>query len=374
MTPKIIIFTGAPNTLSLDWDESNLLSYFQPSIAQFCGKETMGLSEVMNVSQPSWRLLSHQRSHYMELDPENFDNSRLSQCDSQEALDNILPIITSKKDLFTQKFPQNLEISESRMSQHDGEIFSQFYEESYIRHKDKILPLSICISEQTSTTNSSINNDDDSSLNSSLDLSLSLVENIPVSDRLTDLKDIPSAGYIDSIYPQTVTCNIIVGIISITEARAIKTRRGQNLELIELLVGDETNSGFKINFWSNSLSSGKKPAESINVLYELKTQDIILIQNMALNSFQGNVYGQNLRKELTKIYLLDRYRNFGLKCTRYNGCVNNSNKIEFQNLQFAKINRVLEWLVRFVKVDPAITRRKEIAQELQTEELPPDTQ
>ncbi|POS86942.1 hypothetical protein EPUL_000437 [Erysiphe pulchra] len=374
MPPKIIIFTGAPDALTLNWDESNLLTLLQPSIAKFCGEEIENTPEVVTTSQPSWSLLSYQTHHLTCFTPELYGKSHMPQCDLNEVTQNTTPISTSKTEVFLRKPSQNSVTPEIRISQPLEQGLSQFYEESYIKHKDEMLPLSIHKFKPDSTMGSSLNDNNDSSLDSSFEPSLSLVDNMPISGCLTDIKDIPTANYLDSIYPQTVTCNIIVGIITITEARAIKTRRGQTVELIEILVGDETKSGFTINFWLNSSSSRGKSPDINNLLYKLRTQDIVLIQNMALNSFQGRVYGQSLRRELTKIHLLDRYRNFGFKTGRYNGHVNSSSKSEIQTLQIAKINRVLEWVVRFVRVEPIVTRRHEGIHELLTEELPPDTQ
>ncbi|RKF64673.1 hypothetical protein OnM2_017044 [Erysiphe neolycopersici] len=374
MPPKIIIFTGAPDALTLNWDDSNLLTLLQPSIARFCGKDTESILEVMTTSQPSWSLLSYQRHNLTCFSPKLDGESHISQDNLHEVKEIASPISTSKTESYTRKSSQNSVTPEISVSQPLEQGLSQFYEESYIRHKDEMLPLSIQKFKPNLAINSSLTDTDDSSFDSSFEPSLSLVDNMPISGCLTDIKDIPTATYLDSIYPQTVTCNIIVGIIKITEARAIKTRRGQTVELIELLVGDETKPGFTINFWLNSLSSRRRSADTNNLLYKLRTQDIVLIQNMALNSFQGKVYGQSLRRELTKIHLLNRYRNFGFKIGRYNGPMQNSSKSEIQNLQIAKTNRVLEWLVRSIRVEPIITGEHEGIHELLAEQLPPDTQ
>lgn len=373
MPPKIIIFTGAPETMTLNWDKSNLLTKLQPSVARFCGKETESISEVVTTLQPSWRLLSCQRHNLTCFSPELYVESSVPQGDLHEDTQNGPPVSSSETDSYTRKPTQNSVTPEISITLSLEQDLSQFYKESFIRHKDEMLSLSVHKFQPNSPLGSSLNDNDDSSLDSSFGLSLSLIDNMPISGCLTDIKDIPTATYLDSIYPQTVTCNIIVGIITITEARAIKTRRGQTVELIEVLVGDETKSGFTINFWLNS-SSRERSVDFNNSLYKLQAQDIILIQNMALNSFQGKVYGQSLRKELTKVHLLDRYRNFGSKFGRNNGPVHDPNKNEIQALQIAKVSRVLEWLVRFVRVEPIITGRHKGIHEFLIEQLPPDTQ
>ena len=78
------------------------------------------------------------------------------------------------------------------------------------------------------------------------------------------------------------------------------------MELIEVLAGDEIKSGFTVNFWLSSPQSADGDTRS--VLSGLRPQDVVLMRNVALSSFRGMVYGQSLRKEMTKVHLLYRDR------------------------------------------------------------------
>ncbi len=190
---------------------------------------------------------------------------------------------------------------------------------------------------------------------------------MPVAGHLSNLKDVPNASYLDSIQPQTMTVNLIVGIISIPPPRAIRTRRGANVELIEVLVGDETKSGFGINFWLPSAQT--IGSELKDILGKLRPQDVVLMRNVALSSFQGKVHGQSLRKEVTKVHLLYRNR---IDKSDLGGCYNSADLAVGGTAQAAKTRRVREWVLRFVGAGAA--RQVKGCLEAIKETLPPDTQ
>ena len=146
---------------------------------------------------------------------------------------------------------------------------------------------------------------------------------------ITPVVDIPTVAYLNQITPQTMTVNLIVGIITVAPARIVRARRtGAELSVVELLVGDETRAGFRISVWlphpdrhleraNSSLPTTDRPMTNDQRLEQdnlaavrsgLRPRDIILAQNVALSSFQGLVYGQSLRRGLTKLHLLHRPR------------------------------------------------------------------
>jgi hypothetical protein len=186
-----------------------------------------------------------------------------------------------------------------------------------------------------------------------------------------------------------MTVNLIVGIISIPPARLIRTRRGADVELIEVLVGDETKSGFGINFWLHaSKSQAQAKSESVSgqgqsemgkVLSGLRPQDVILVKNVALSSFRNKVYGQSLRKEMTKVCLL--YRNRVDKSdirgvySRKDLEAGLGNAQGLASAQIQKTSRVKEWVMRFVGVVAGGQNKgKGRAEEIVGEVLPADTQ
>jgi len=81
----------------------------------------------------------------------------------------------------------------------------------------------------------------------------------------------------------------------------------------------------------------------------------VLMRNVALNSFKGKVYGQSLRKDVTKVWLLYRnkvdredeggcYRGRDLEGDGTEGGTGNGNVEK----QLFKTRRVRDWVLRFL--------------------------
>lgn len=266
----------------------------------------------------------------------------------------------------------------SSSAQTDEETPSQFYEHSYAVHED--IPSSEIISPQEPTEKSFLTETDYSTF-SSFDATANRTDSslqvVPVSGCLSNLSDIPNAAYLRSITPQTMTVNLIVGVISMPQPRSIKTRRGGRLiELVEMLVADETKAGFVINVWLPSAAPAEGRALSADdmrsMMKGLRPQDVVLVRNVALDSFRGKVYGQSLRKNTTKLDLLfrnavDREDDVGAyDAKQLNGA-------DATEPQVAKAKRVREWVMKFVGagVRPVPT---EVRRTPHAQILPPDTQ
>lgn len=149
------------------------------------------------------------------------------------------------------------------------------------------------------------------------------------------------------------------------------------MELVELCVGDETRAGFEITFWlSDKPVRRQNPTgptggyDTRETLASLRAQDIVLVRNVALASFRGRVYGQSLRKDATKAFLLYRRR---IDRNDVGGCYSSSNldleKLNDMNTQTLKAAKVKDWVDRFVGVRASTERLQQKA-----EVLPPDTQ
>ncbi|KAJ4150152.1 hypothetical protein LMH87_010917 [Akanthomyces muscarius] len=164
---------------------------------------------------------------------------------------------------------------------------------------------------------------------------------------LSDLEDVPSARQVISLQPQTVTLNIIVGILSIAQPRSVTTRWCQTLSLVEVLLGDDTRSGFAVTFWLS------KEAAASGDLLSLRRQDVILLQNVALHVFRGRVYGQSLRRGQTKVHLLwskrkdarASYTSKALAAATADGA---------DNPQLVKTKVVRDWVIQYVGTDPEV--------------------
>lgn len=168
----------------------------------------------------------------------------------------------------------------------------------------------------------------------------------PTDAHLSDLEDVPPASRIQALVPSTVTINIIVGVLSIAQPRSVTTRWGKTISLIEVLVGDETRSGFAVNFWVPDDQFKDSPVS------KLRRQDVALLQNVALHAFRGQVYGQSLRRDMTKVSVLWSRDGRGLYSTRSLG------KATPNKPQMTKAALVKDWALQFVGTGSHATKRK----------------
>jgi hypothetical protein len=368
MGPKIIMFAGAPDAESLNWDEDALLTKFSAPFERFFhldGYESQVAAPVAadvtsaSFEHPAWRSIPLERQHL----PTGISQDHAWQEEYQGASF----LSTSEIDSLMEELSQKPEHESFASSPESVEqVLSQFYEESYARHQD--VPSSqIAAVSQTETSSSG--GTSFSTTDMTFDSPTNVVrKDVPVAGNLNNIKDIPNAIYLNSIHPQTMTVNLIAGIIFFPEPRLIKTRRGADVELIEALVGDETKSGFAVNFWLPSSQAVEGDLRSS--VQGLRSQDVVLMRNVALSSFRGKVYGQSLRKGMTKVYLLYRNR---IDRTDVAGCYSAAdlNLGDLANLQVEKTKRVREWVLRFVGT--GVMKRNGKRKALH-ESLPPDTQ
>ncbi|KAK5739677.1 hypothetical protein LTR17_005161 [Elasticomyces elasticus] len=123
---------------------------------------------------------------------------------------------------------------------------------------------------------------------------------------ITDLKRLPPASHILRIQPQTMTVNLLATIISVSPPRTITLRkRAGEMDLQELLLGDETRAGFSVTFWLTPTDSQTRQQrdqrdDMRSQLSELRSGDIVLVRNVALSAFKGVVYGQSLSRRFAR--------------------------------------------------------------------------
>ncbi|KAL8418650.1 hypothetical protein RB594_002027 [Gaeumannomyces avenae] len=359
MPRKLLIFAGAPLSDSLDWSDSALIDCFTEPIARLTGLtrdsrcRDPSLTASFDASDhPAWRSLALKRRRLA---------SGFSQ---QPALGWGAERFRADPGFFaTAEVSFRSDASSSRMENsedglHDGEessILSQFRERSLAAHND--IPSSqldaLCSEEAffaTDATTSFASNSTQEGSSVVSDESQPppppppLYAGVGVTAQLHNLDNLPSAEHLASIEPQTMTVNIIVGIISILPKRTVRTRWGDR-SLVEVLVGDETRAGFSITFWLPP-SGGPSPLDGLRV------QDVVLMRNVALGSFMRKVYGHGLRRDLTKIHLLHRRK---LDVDDIGGHYSTA---DLQGLsgpphnhlhpQLLKARRVREWVIRFV--------------------------
>ncbi|KAI9816143.1 MAG: hypothetical protein M1832_005150 [Thelocarpon impressellum] len=282
-----ILLAGAPLSSALDWAEEALSKDLLPA---FRGDVDSRSAE----TRPAWRIIPLQKTHLPTgLTQRNAPSApqkdqRAAACVAQREASLCSGEGYRGDDEHTPTAPPSA--TEEAEGEGHEETRAQFYEHS----------LSIHDSFTSSTTSSYTSTSSANPLSDPL-------QALPPTGPLTPLSALPSASHLTSLLPQTLTRNLIVGLISLPPARLIKTRYGgHSMELVELLVGDASRAGVGVNIWL-SPDSPTSPRDPLRASLEaLRPRDVVLARNVALGSFGGRVYGQSLRRGLTTLHLLYR--------------------------------------------------------------------
>lgn len=300
----VIFLTGSPLPSSLDWSKAALSSDILPSFTD--GTFLDGGRPLLRTKTACWRSLPLEAKHLPSgLTQSTYPDINYPQCEDN---DDTLFLTTSELSHISSQESH----SSTFQGRSDEDILSQYYEHSFAIHEG---------AQPESTEDESFETASEGSTRASF-FESPIQEHAPECQRvrsllskslLSDLKQMPNATYLRTISPQTKTVNLVVGIISVAQPRAIRTRRSQQMvELVEVIVGDETRAGFAVNIWLSPervLHQKKGPenddlrAQTLNI----RPRDIVLVRNVALGSFRGSVHGQSLRKGVTTLDLL--YRN-----------------------------------------------------------------
>ena len=362
---RIIFLTGAPLSSSLSWTEADLSERLRHEIA------------------PSWRSLPLEQTHL---------STGFTQVTKRNSDSTLHHGLADEPSFFTASGASFIS-SDVNRSQGDvspgiaadsEEILSQFYEHSFAVHDDIA---SSQITSSGSAGDASFNTEADEHsfelpTNGNTNTAEVLVRSRLSTSTLQDVKGMPNAAYLRSITPQTMTVDLVVGIISISPPRTIRIRRsGRMIELVEVLVGDETRAGFNINIWLPCTPESDESVDRAEALrsktLQIRSQDIVLFRNVALSSFRGMVHGQSLRRGMTTVDLL--YRNM-IDKEDVRGAFRSRNLERAAQIDphLLKVKRVKEWVMQFVGTSarPPAPGSKASAHSrskvLQT--LPPDTQ
>lgn len=320
---KVILLMGAPTSQSLHWNEDELLN---TAIPPFHNPGSHHQEHwPFSANHPvRWQLLQGQNAE-PELDP---------NCATGFFTTEGLTVAAGEED----------------------SVLSQFYDHSFTVHETSEVSLPIPCSGNSSSQESSAT----SSAISSSRRDGSGPASLHIQGQISDLQDIPSAGYLRSIVPQTVTVTLVVGIITVQPPRRIVTRQWKReLDIVEMVVGDETRTGFGITFWlspepqneSGGVGSTKYD-ELGQSLASLRPRDIVLLRMVGLSSFQERVYGQSLRKGVTQVDLLHRRRVDATDAGGLYGLRRLNAGQDEQDPVVIKVRRVREWIQRFVGAAP----------------------
>ncbi|KAK8030936.1 hypothetical protein PG990_000670 [Apiospora arundinis] len=359
MAPKkLIIFTGAPELSSFKHSGSALLDRFlEPHTSFIRGR---------NPSQQHPRTLENDQGH----DTAAWRSIPLRRTQLHTGFSQVHEL--SQNYLGDDNFFSSVSASHSFEDTDDEasglsqSLLNDFYDHSLAVHEDvrssQVPSQSSLTASQSFVTTLSYEDSFSEGASSQADRTLGLG-----SARLSNLSDIPNASHLKAIQPQTMSVNLIVGIISIAEPRTITTKWGANKTLIELLVGDDTKAGFSITFWLTANEDTKNEADAM--IRSLRRRDVVLLRNVALSEFKTKVHGHSLRKGLTKLQLLYRQR---LDEDDEGGfySVRDLSSRSATHPQLLKTARVRQWVLDFVA--QPVNPRQGNKQGLKRWELPPD--
>lgn len=332
---RCIFLAGAPDIEDLDWDDHGLRTTFSVPVKRFLQDEDV-TGEILTQATPpptytKWRhvTLKNELATNPNSDTDveqtqflSFDNSNLG---SSQA--DFLDSIAQLEDMS----PLNI-VPQASIPNDEG---------NGTRFKTSFLSDSSLTTTSFGTTDASF--------------ALPQIENAGIDTPITDLKRIPNADYITRIQPQTMTINLIVGIISVSAIRTVRLRRRNGvMDIVDLAVGDETRAGFGISFWLAPVDSQHKPIDDLRkTISALRPGDVVLLRNVALTCWNGCVFGQSLGRRFAK-------NSTSIAVTADDECN-------------TKVRRVKQWTSDFVGVASGAKTTKTKADET-ARVLPPDTQ
>ena len=373
-----MVLTGAPLLNSLKWEEEELSAILQPPFLENHPHENQSLSSTEDIT-PYWRSLPFKQG-YLPTGLTQANRHGGSTKFEDDAGNNGSFLSTNDLSFVSAISKANISPGSSKFEANEEENLSLYYEHSFALHEE--LPSSQIVSLGSFTEDESFATEPEEfstmlTIDSELEAERQSALSKFMSGHVSDLKDMPNTAYLYSITPQTMTVDLVVGIISIAGPRSINTRRGgREVELVELLVGDDTRTGFGINVWLTPCQDSNKPGSKDerlrNDTLRLRPRDIILATNVALCSFRGKVFGQSLRKGMTTLDLL--FRNVVDKDDRT--CAFRAEDLRQRNIiepQMLKLIKVKQWVMQFVGYNTKIAALTGSSAS-QLEALPDDTQ
>ena len=377
---KIILLTGAPLTESLDWAEESLCCSLQSC---FEGRDVAEAIAAPSKTQPAWRNLplnvQHLPSGLTQMSQMSGSPESETRENNEETSFLTVTDFSVSPDGSTAPLGQDVQSSGSS----DNDALTQFYEHSYAVHEEFPAMGVYSFDSINDKSHFPIDKLDQSEekLTEAEPLTQKIAHAKPRSLNATNLRDIPKSTVIRALGPSTMSVDLVVVILSISQPRLIRTKKyGRLVELVEMIVGDDTKSGFAITIWlpiSKERNAKGVQEDDLRVsVTKMRPQDIILARNVALDSFKEKVYGQSLRKGVTKLDLL--YRNaidFHDERGHYSweelhGGVDEP--------QLARVRALNEWVMSFVGVTrtPHISgsRKNTRSTKQSRPQLPADTQ
>ncbi|KAI6815030.1 hypothetical protein KC340_g8010 [Hortaea werneckii] len=343
-----IFLAGAPEPDGLTWDDNNLLDEFESPLQRFLGREaplssTAGCDS-SSLAIPKWRTIP------FNLNKSSALHTNLDQGASQQGT-QFLSFLNDPSTTHDPSHEQDhlafLEQSLARLDELESSQITPILDDETTTTFNSNLGDSLAEEEGTSDPPNS-RGTQGRPAPAPLPQHPQNQQHQPfrIIGSISDLRSIPSAAHIDSIFPGTITLNLLCAVISVSPIRTVQLRRRrragddgietrQNLhpnnpadavanpderELIEILLGDETRAGFSATFWflpesdsdrnlphhiarrrdgdaggPNLRDANEESKHRRQNLLSLRAGDVVLIRNLALSVFKGGVYGQSLR-------------------------------------------------------------------------------
>lgn len=338
---RCILLAGAPGTADLDWHEHVLANRFDHTFDRVLGDRAK-LPDATQSSSTMTSSILMSRWRVVELDTasdgagaeaENLESSQFLSF-GDDFLEHSVAVL-------------------------DDLVSSQILRPGSSRGGEGNNTIDITTSFVTSDSSSSF-----SETSKSPDKN-DMTQTIRLSGAISNLRQIPTAEYISRILPQTMTVNLLAGVVAVAPARTVRLRRSNTeMEIIELVVGDDTRAGFTVSFWLVPGESQRKPADDLReILRTLRAGNVVLLQNVAVSSFRNCVYGQSLSKRFARNSTL----------------ITTMDDVSIAPLPpglHAKLQRVRDWISDFVGVEKKAASSVDDSQDhgARSDLLPPDTQ
>ncbi|OAX85311.1 hypothetical protein ACJ72_00306 [Emergomyces africanus] len=362
MPVKVITLTGAPHPSALKWDELELLNE-----CWFChtGHADDG-SGAAAAGSVRWRAIEQREGHYRfpgeeEEDYENHGDGGDGDDDDDDDDDGNMMNCGDTEFFALGGAIERHTGLQATVDTNEVEAGSEFYDHSFAMHEGGGVDSTMLSGMESFYTESNFDTTlEDTSIDSATHQSTEDSDNNqphplppPLTGHLSNLKDIPNAAYLHSISPRMIPINLIVAIITIYPRKRVRTRWGFETDVVDLVVGDETRSGFRITCWLplQDKRSGDGAKQDLDgSIRGLRPRDIVLFRSVALNSFRGKVYGQSLKGNMTKVDLLHRspidiIDNEGLFTLDIL-----ANRTSDPHPQLMKVRRVRGWVLDFISL------------------------
>ncbi|EJP67287.1 uncharacterized protein BBA_03861 [Beauveria bassiana ARSEF 2860] len=367
MPLRIILLAGAPPPSAMDESKCTVEHFDEPFYAYInaAGRHSTSSSSSHHGSSPAsiapWRLVTLHRKPLHAGFSQTRSFLAQSLYGNHQDGDFFCP-----SSLAASSSSSSHDESETNRIEQDEAVLTEFCEQSLAIHHS-LSSSQLQYEDANATTTTSFL--DETSFLSSLTTPTvggqqrPAAPNIAPAAHLSDLEDVPSAKHVISLQPQTITLNIIAGVLSIAQPRSVTTRWGTALLLVEVLLGDDTKSGFAVTFWlardaaAATMVGGGGGGGDGGLLGGLRRQDVVLLQNVALHVSRGKVYGQSLRRGQTKVHLLWSKRMDARACYSSRALNAARNDAGVENPQIAKTRLVRDWVIRFVGADPEVRVR-----------------